>query len=355
MQEKIWNDSDIKKLPAYKLQKQIPQFADHIFLFGAGASFGSDASHLARQGKLPPLGKDLFKALHSDPSLIYWNNLSSEAVNLFQTKSFEEAMDELDNNEEWTKESLKRDQDLSNYFSKFHPEKSNLYWKLAKGISRSIKKSDWSSAIITLNYERLIEESLMRHRIFTVVKGVTFFDDNLPPLNNEQLFEICYPHGACQFFLGQNWFEGEGNVVFGKETRMLQNSGVNHLLIYTNIIKACKQQQIPMICRYQSAKRPTVKNYFIDTQQERCIELILNAKIITIVGVFCSHVNDRHIWKALEKTSAFIVYINKSEHSINLFKSWTVDNGKDARQDFEIIQKTFRDAFDQIKKYNKLD
>jgi hypothetical protein len=354
MQDKTWNNNDISKLPAYKLQKRVPKFPHHVFLFGAGASFGSDASHLAKQGKLPPLGKNLFEALHSDTTLEFWNKIPSSVKNIFQSKSFEEAMDELDNDDDWAKESLKRDQDLSRYFSRFCPEKSNLYWKLAKSISRRLRNSEWSGAIITTNYERLIEESLMRNSVFTVVKGITFFDDRLPPLTDDQLFEICYPHGACQFFLGQNWYKGSGNIVFGKEAKMLQKSGVNHLLIYSNIEKACDLQQIPMICRYQSSKRPSVKNYFIDSQQERTIELILNSKIITIVGVFCSHINDKHIWEALEKTPAFINYVNSSQSSNELFKTWATANGKEASINYLIIPKTFRDAFKNIFQCNDL-
>lgn len=340
--------------PAYQLQDRIPQKPIYLFLFGAGASFGSDSNHLAKKGKLPPLGRELFPALHSDPTLKYWNKLPSEFINLFKSCSFEEAMDVLDDSEEWAKESFKRDLDLSRYFSRFRPLESNLYFKLARAISRRLRDPKWSGAVITLNYERLLEESFMRNYVFTVVKGITFFDDNLPPLKDNQLFEVCYPHGACQFFLGQTWFNGEGNIVFGKEARVLQKAGVNHILNYLNIPRACDRLQIPMICRYQSSKRPSVKNYFIDTQQERCSELILNAKYITIIGVFCSHTTDRHIWESLEHTDSFITYVNSSSYSQGLFKSWAKKNGKQEGVHCQIIPKTFRDAFQQIKKINDL-
>jgi len=352
---KMWDESELLNLPSYKLQNRIPQQPEYLFFFGAGASFGSDGSHLAKQKKLPPLGRDLFPALHKDPTLKYWNKLPQEFASLFQTLSFEEAMDSLDDNEEWAKESFKRDLDLSRYFSRFRPLESNLYWKLARAISRKLKSRGWTGAAITLNYERLLEESFMRNSLFTVVRGVTFFDDNLPPLSDEQLFETCYPHGAGQFFLGQNWFTfAEGNIVFGKEARALQKAGVNHILKYQNIPKACDMQQIPMICRYQSSKRPPVRNYFIDTQQDRCSELIAKARHITIIGVFCSHSNDRHLWQSLESTDAFITYVNPSKYSQELFKKWASQNGKAEGMDYRIIKRTFKDAYQEIMQMNEL-
>ncbi|MFX0210179.1 MAG: hypothetical protein ACFFDT_29625, partial [Candidatus Hodarchaeota archaeon] len=240
------------------------------------------------------------------------------------------------------------------FFSKFHPLPSNLYWKLAQSISKRLVYLDWSAAAITLNYERLLEESFMRNNIFTVVKGVTFFDDELPVLQDNQLFEVCYPHGACQFFMGQNWFKGEGNIVFGKEARLLQKAGVNHLLKYQNIQKACELLQIPIICRYQSSKRPTVQNYFIDIQQSRCKELVINAKTITIIGVWPAYNIDKHLWKSLANTSAFIAYVNPDKDSQNLFRIWAKENKKKEDKNFHIIPKTFRDAFEIIKDINKL-
>jgi hypothetical protein len=351
---KVWDESEILNLPSYKLQNRIPQEPEYLFFFGAGASFGSDGSHLSIQGKLPPLGRDLFPALHEDPTLKYWNKLPQEIANLFQKLSFEEAMDSLDESEEWAKESFRRDLDLSRYFSRFRPLESNLYWKLARAISRKLKTRKWSGAAITLNYERLLEESFMRNSVFTVVRGITFYDDNLPRLSDEQLFEACYPHGACQFFLGQNWFTGEGNIVFGKEARALQKAGANHILKCENIPKACDMEQIPMICRYQSSKRPTVKNYFIDTQQNRCSELIANAKHIMIIGVFCSHTADRHLWQSLESTDAFITYVNSSSYSQGLFKEWASQNGKTETINYRIIPRSFKEAFHEIMEINRL-
>jgi hypothetical protein len=154
--------------------------------------------------------------------------------------------------------------------------------------------------------------------------------------------------------MGQNWFKGEGSIVFGKEAKLLQKAGINHLLKYQNIPKACELLQIPIICRYQSSKRPTVQNYFIDIQQSRCAELIINAETITIIGVWPAYNIDKHLWESLAKTSAFITYVNPDKDSQNMFRMWAKENRKKGDKNFLITPKTFRDAFEIIKNINNL-
>lgn len=348
--------NEIKDTPTSKYQARIPLSPKYIFFFGAGASYGSDGGHLVKTGKLPPLGKDLFTSLYTDVALDAWRQLPAEAVSLFEKLSFEEAMDELAGNQEWQKKSFARDMELSIFFSKFRPLSSNLYWKLAEAVSRRMKRRNWSGAAITLNYERLLEESFMKNGLFTVVKGITFYDDSLPQLEDNQLFEICYPHGGCQFFLGQNWLKGfkAEDIQFGETARALQTEGVNHILKQENIKKACELLQFPMICRYQSSKRPSVKNYFIDTQQGRCAEMILNAEFITIIGVLCSHAVDRHLWSSLEQTSAFITYVEPGSQTQEAFRAWAQANNKIEEKNYRVVPATFKDALNTIKEINGL-
>ncbi len=351
---KVWGNHETDNLPAFTLQKKVAQEPKYVFLFGAGASFGSDGRHLYESGQLPPLGKGLFGKLSTDSSLSTWSRLPEDIKGLFESKTFEEAMDYLDSTDGWAQESFQRDLDLFRYFCRFSPQPSNLYWKLARLIARKLKDKSWSGAIVTLNYDRLVEESLMRNHVFTVVKGVTFYDDNLPLLNDNQLFEVCYPHGACQLFMGQNWFKGEGNIVFGPTASIQQKAGVNHILRKQNIPIACDQKQIPMICRYQSNKRPSVKNYFIDLQQERTEKIFRTAESITIVGASCSYKTDHHIWDSLARTEAKIHYLGPSPESQNLFRDWAEKVNKIECADFIIKEHRFKDGFTYIESVNKL-
>lgn len=355
-----WDENEITEFrnlsnPSYNLQAKIPVNPQNVFFFGAGASYGSDGRHLYHKGLLPPLGKDLYPHLRDAPELKEWQNIPAKIQELFANRTFEEAMEALDENDEAVKKSLRRDLELSLFFSKYHSKPSNLYWKLARKIARKLKTKHWSGAAISLNYERLLEESFMRNAVFTVVKGVTFYDDNLPPLEDDQLFEICYPHGGCQFFIGQSWFGGEGDVVFAAGGEGLGgNTGANHLLNSTNIPIACERRQIPLICRYHPQKTPSVRNYFISAQQNRSQELILNAKIITIVGVQCLPQNDIHIWNPLSVTKAFLVYIEPGNYGQEQFRKWATNYGKTENKDFKIITETFKGAFEEILKLNEL-
>ncbi len=194
----------------------------------------------------------------------------------------------------------------------------------------------------------------MRNEVFTVVKGVTFYDSTLPNLRANQLFEVNYPHGACQFFLHQSWFGGEGEVVFKPGAGIVGNVGTNHLLDHSNIRTACEMRQIPLICRYESSKRASVGNYFTDTQRERSSQLFASAESITIVGVQCVFPRDRHIWDSLANTKASLLYVEPSNDSANKFRSWATDHGKKEDVDYRILKKTFKDAFRDILLFNNL-
>jgi hypothetical protein len=355
---KIWTDEEIADLPAARLQRRLPHTPPkHVILFGAGASFGSDGHHLYALGRLPPLGKDLFKQLVADPRLKTWAQLPARFVSLFESMTFEEAMDRLDSSgDEWEMKGWNRDLDLWRYFSRFSPLSSNLYWRLGQLVARSLRSRYWPGAFVTLNYDRLLEESLMRNRVFTVVRGVSFFDDNLPPLDDSQLVEACYPHGACQFFAGQNWLKGfeNGGVSFGPGAGLEGTAAITHVLKKDNIPIACDRFQMPMICRYQSSKRPIVRNSFLELQQQRAKDLIQGAESVTIVGIYCSYRTDHHLWGALSRATGKIHYIEPDPGSQNLFRDWAELCRKKEGVDYFLISKQFKDGFEYLRKVNSL-
>ena len=74
------------------------------------------------------------------------------------------------------------------YFFNFHPNQiSNLYVKLAKRIA----EKNWNGAFATLNYELMLERSLL----YAGLK-INIIDE---PAASDQL-ELCYPHGCCHLF-----------------------------------------------------------------------------------------------------------------------------------------------------------
>jgi hypothetical protein len=353
-----WNDNEIEEFRllsnvSYRLYEKAVEVPKFVLFFGAGASYGSGGKHLHEGGLLPPLGHALYPKLRDAPELKYWNDLPNDITEIFLNESFEAGMFALDQSKDGPRKSLWRDIELALFFSRYRPEPANLYWKLASRISRRLSRG-WSGAVITLNYERLLEESFMRNTVFTVVKGVTFYDeDYLPEISDDQIIEVCYPHGGCQFFLGQAWIAGEGDIVFADAAKYAGNVGATHILSWPRISIACQDRQIPIICRYQENKRPSVNNYFIVGQKERAQQMIAKAEIVTIVGVQC-YETDKHIWGPLADTAAKLIYVEPGELGQERFRAWALVNGKQEGCDFQIIRKTFKDAFDEIVARNDL-
>ncbi len=162
-----WNENEITAFNllsnvSYRNYAKVPSRPEHIFLFGAGASYGSDSEHLLRKGKLPPLGYHLFEALRQDPApLELWRKVPAEVEEIFVRETFERGMEELDQLEAEKARGIGRDIELATFFGKFRARPSNLYCRLAFRVAEKMASGNWTGAFITLNYERLLEESLL--------------------------------------------------------------------------------------------------------------------------------------------------------------------------------------------------
>lgn len=341
---------------SYQLYNKVPRQPRFVFLFGAGASYGSDSQQILNKGLLPPLGPQLFSKLQSAANFRLWSDLPAEIEELFKARPFEEAMESLDQMESQERFGLGRDIELALYFSQFRPKPSNLYRKLGFRIAEKLgQENDWSIGIVTLNYERLLEESLLSAHLFPIVKGVTFYDIDPIDLPSNALTEICYPHGGCQFIISH----GDRFQMNMREQLVVKNieslTGVQQLLSQPNIIEAHNQNHFPMICRYEANKRPSVNNYFIRQQKERAADLLGGATMVTIVGAQCSHETDNHIWTPLAANSSLIVYVDPSVSGQEKFREWAHNSKKVDGINYQIVAKTFHDGFNEILQLNGLE
>ena len=317
---------------------------DNVLFFGAGASYGSDNFHLVKQGLLPPLGKNLFATLQASPYTNAWKRIPEEIKPLF-TENFEAGMAAImDNDRKYimTHELLI---ELALYFAQFRPLKYNLYYKLAEKIS----SNKWRGAIITLNYERLLEESLLIHKIFPLVAGADITEGGEIKYAPHYL-ELCYPHGACHFCIGfpREW-EKEP---YSPDSEIL-GGAIYQLVHHINVIAAYTKKplphvrRVPLICAYEPNKRPFSKNNLTLFQQARFEELVINAKQIIMVGVNCN-LADTHIWTLLARTQAKIIYIDPNLSQINKFISWAENNNKQRNLDYQTINSDFKHSFNKI-------
>lgn len=319
------------------LEEKSHNSADIVLFFGAGASYGSDNSKLVKQGKLPPLGKDLYDYLIKGSETFFWKQIPKEAIPIFR-ENFELGLRYIMDNDEKYRIFYKLLMELALYFTKFEPEKNNLYLKFAQ----RLRKSRRYLSIITLNYDYMLQQALFSNRIMpnTIgtqqhdLKGV--FPNGIP-------IDVIYPHGACQFsyYCPKDW---EGEVYNG--TIDVLGAGLYHFFNKINIVNSYTKREgipksMPLMCAYEPDKRPFGRNCFIDYQRLYYYQTIMQAKRIIIVGVNCNYEKDRHLWEALEHTKARIIFIEPIQEGIDKIKKWNKNNTI-------VIPLSFKEAFEDI-------
>lgn len=254
-----------------------------LILFGAGASYGSDNTGT------PPLGSDLFDALVSF-NQSGWGQIPSSLADNFR-HDFEEGMRTISKSHPHWMPPLQRA--MAAYFFNFTPQSSSLY----REIAHRIPKSNWGGVLSTMNYERLLELSL-------ISEGVRPIVGNSSTTPNE--IELCLPHGCCHIFCES--VKGASNMVSFAGPMVKTNGPVKVIPNPAEFQSRIQNDAFPPVMSYfEPEKQTTSGASFIDNQRHRFSELIAGASDIGIVGVKVRP-NDTHIWSPLEKTSARLVY-----------------------------------------------
>lgn len=257
----------------------------NIILFGAGASFGSgDVAP-----KPPSLGGDLYPVLRRlFPGV--WGALSTEQVAELQG-DFEVGMQRVGRENPHALPPLQRA--MASFFFDFSPGDANLYRRLAT----KIKAKSWDGALVTLNYERLLELSL-------VLEGVQPYIGN--PSGAGHTVELCLPHGCCHIFC-KSVRASAGGVSFSGVGISTQGQ-VEVVADRAEFTQRIRTDAFPPVMSYfDPVKMTTSCVNFIENQRARYNDLIQNAAKVIIIGV---HVrpHDTHLWSVLAKTDAEIVY-----------------------------------------------
>lgn len=120
-----------------------------LFLFGAGASFGSGPCHPHE----PPLGSCLFSALRALGGTA--SRLPDELARIFE-KDFELGMSQFRYQYPGYATDILRD--MAAYFAPFKPLDGNAYIELAQMLATRRERSILS----TTNYDLLIEHAIMQ-------------------------------------------------------------------------------------------------------------------------------------------------------------------------------------------------
>ena len=290
-----------------------------IFLFGAGASYGSGGLNYQ-----VPLGEKLYSELRKYfPTT--WGSLPVELENMF-LNNFEVGMEKI-----WKDHSNNIGilmQDMAVFFSKIYilnPD-NNLYVRLVKFLSEKASLDDY--VISTLNYDCLLEMAISSNKII-VRYGLDISD-------NKSLL-IWKLHGSCNFIL-------DG---------IAAKRGVNYMsgvFFNGNGLKSIQPNEVEPYCRADNALYPAMSIFMkdkpnqigkphIEAMQEKWKEWILNAEKIFLIGVN-PHIEDSHIWGPLSESKSKVYFCGNN----GSFTEWqTLKNRHD-----EYIGEKFEDSFDKI-------
>ncbi len=291
----------------------------NLFLFGAGASYGSEPAGG------PPTGARLFEALRQfNPN--GWGQLPAEMADLFRD-DFERGMARLAETNSHAMPILQRA--MAHFFFNFIPKTSNLYVQLA----RRIRQNHWEGAIATLNYERLLELSLLHVGIQPVVGQVAATGQ----------IELCLPHGCCHLFcegvrassVGVS-FSGVG-VTFDGSVVVISDAGQFQRRINGDAVP-------PVMSYFEPQKTTSAGVSFIRNQRHRWAELASRADTIAIVGVKVRP-RDSHIWLPIANSGARVVYC-AGPSAGEEFRTWaaTARPGKADR----VLDGYFAEEFDSV-------
>ena len=289
-----------------------------IILFGAGASCGSDTCDT------PPLMGGLFDELcRYDPA--NWGAVP-DAQALDFRNDFEAAMWRLLQADAPGADVLQRA--MASYFFQFRPRPRSLYANLAG----RIRNGGWDGALVTLNYERLLELAVRSAGTNLVVN---------PPQIASGEVELCLPHGCCHLF-GQ--MQVVGNISIGGGIAF-DSPGIRAVDDPGGYGQRIQSDRLPPVMSYiEPDKRNRTGVSFIKGQRKRFEALTSSASLIAIIGVSVRP-RDAHIWDPLAQTPAKMIYCG-GRCGAKEYTNWSKECRAD-RGDI-VLQGCFQDEFETI-------
>lgn len=261
---------------------------ESVWLFGAGASFGSGgiAPHA------PPLGSQLYPALvRAYPNA--WGALPADAAAVFKSQGFEAGMGYV-----WQRYSQfvsVLQKAIGHYFAQFQvrSDQTCAYRGLISGTG--LKSTTKKVMLATLNYDLTLDICLNAEQVqFDLGSG------------GGRAVTLNKPHGACNIFndsiratAGTSFtagvsFSGPDVKVVSQPEALQRNADPN------NVIP-------PVLAIFMQGKPCQTSPALLGQWQQDFKAAVLSAKRVGIVGVHPHHV-DAHIWQPLADTQADLFY-----------------------------------------------
>jgi len=293
----------------------------NAILFGAGASFGS-GEVIPRP---PPMTNELLQPLERLFPMV-WGGLPQNQ-RLVLGSDFEAGMKDIGENNPYALPPLQCS--LASFFFSFVPGQNNLYRDLA----RRIRRNTWRGALISLNYERLLELSL-------VAEGIRPFAGSPPDTSSS--VELCLPHGCCHIFCES--VRGTAGAVLFSGSNVKTRGHVTVIAEPTEHAKRIHDAFPPVMSYFDPAKSTTSGVNFIEEQRARYDAIVRNARIVAVVGVKVRP-HDKHLWEALKETNADVIYC-AGESAGREFAAWASANRQDKVS--KVLYSYFSESFNEL-------
>jgi hypothetical protein len=243
-------------------------------------------------------------------------------------RDFEAGMREISERNPHALPPLQRS--MASFFFGFVPGGDNLYCDLA----RRIKGNAWPGALISLNYERLLELSLATERVRPFIGS---------PPDSGPAVEVCLPHGCCHIFC-ESVRGPAGGISFtgvGVSTR----GPVKVVADPQEYSKRIRGDAFPPVMSYFDPAKLTISGVnFIEEQRARYDAIVKGARVIGIVGVRVRP-NDKHLWGPLGTTTAEVVYCS-GKAAGREFSDWACANREDKVSD--VLYTYFNEGFEKL-------
>jgi hypothetical protein len=299
-----------------------------LFLFGAGASYGSG---LCRPHPLP-LGSELFAALRASGGAAA--TVDADLAKAF-VDDFEAGMDRFWKEHNTQTAELLRD--MARYFAPFEPLPGNCYCELVKILGGTRKKA----VMVTTNYDLLIEHAVVKAGLLVTYGGLPAAERNIP---------ILKIHGSCNFLpdTSQLQISGIGFDLSQSDGGSILETGVVIARSSREIVEFCDREDsvAPVLAMYAPSKRVLFCRGFIQTQREAWLKALKEVSRIYVIGLRV-HTVDEHIWAPLAQSDAPLHYVGREPDD---FLDWARAN---SRSKVYVMASSFADAIPPIAKHHE--
>jgi hypothetical protein len=307
-----------------------------VFLFGAGASYGSGECYPEN----PPLGFQLFDELQR------WGGVAStvdEPLRRAFKEDFEEGMEDFfrARNQDITRFL----REMADYFAQFEPGPKNYYGQLAK-IAAQAKGS---VVFATTNYEALIELAVSQAGYkFAYGEPAHYPKGGIP---------ILKLHGSCNFLpdlrnisLRDVSFNltPEPSTPIEQLSASIFDGPVKPAFSLTEVRAFCKKQDsaAPALGLYLPGKHVMWCRSFVERQQELWYKAVKRAGRIYVIGA-AVYDHDNHIWDVLADVKGQLRYVDPKPEP---FLEWC---DKQGRKSASVIPDNFEEALPTLRRQMK--